>query len=170
MKQCPMCGKFSDDGVSFCSSCGAPMDGDSTVRQYPPVPSFSDFSQPGGQRAASKQEYLDLPENKKMKNNITGAAIVSYICAGITAVVMIGTMRNYVSVFDALLLIGLGLGIHFKQSRVCAILLCADGLLSMIASIVSTGTPSGYLILIAGIYATIYTFKLEKEWQQYQAQ
>ena len=169
MKQCPKCGQFFDDSASFCSACGAALGGDSQGVDFTPEP-ISYPGQPGPRKAATKQEFLNLPENKKMKNNITGAAIVSYICAGITAVVMIGTMRDYVSVFDALLLIGLGLGIHFKQSRVCAILLCADGLLSMIASIVSTGTPSGYLILIAGIYATIYTFKLEKEWQQYQAQ
>ena len=68
------------------------------------------------------------------------------------------------------LLIGLGLGIHLKQSRACAVAPCVIGVINVIVGIATSGTPSGYLVLIAGILAIVYTFKLEKAWQQYQAQ
>ena len=38
----------------------------------------------------------------------------------------------------------------------------------VIFSVVTTGSPGGYLVVIAGVFAVIYTFKAEKLWQQYQ--
>ncbi len=158
MKQCPKCGQFFDDSASFCSGCGAALDGGSQGVDFTPEP----------RKAATKQEFLKLPENKKMKNEILTAAIISYVCAGMTAAVMMGMQGNPISIIDVLLLVGLGLGIQLKQSRVCAILLCVDGLISVVVSVLAGGTPSGYLILIAGIFAIVYTFKLDKAWKQYQ--
>lgn len=173
MKQCPKCGQFFDDSATFCSACGAALDGgsaDDSGRPYPPTPLYSDPGQSGpAQRVATKQEFLKLPENAKTKKEIMTTAIVSYICAGLTAAVMIGANGNFTAIVDVLLLIGLGLGIQLKQSRVCAILLCVDGAVSVIVSLLAAGTPSGYLILIAGIFAIVYTFKLDKAWKQYQA-
>lgn len=169
MKQCPKCGQFFDDSASFCSGCGAALDGGSQGVDFTPEP-ISYPGQPEPRKAATKQEFLKLPENKKMKNEILTASIISYVCAGMTAAVMMGMQGNPISIIDVLLLVGLGLGIQLKQSRVCAILLCVDGLISVVVSVLAGGTPSGYLILIAGIFAIIYTFKLEKAWQEYQAQ
>lgn len=169
MKQCPKCGQFFDDSASFCSACGAALGGGSQGVDFTPEP-ISYPGQPAPRKAATKQEFLKLPENKKMKNEILTAAIISYVFAGINAVVQIGMQGNLVSIIDVLLLVGLGLGIQLKQSRVCAILLCVDGAYSFLVSLLAAGTPSGYLILIAGIFAIVYTFKLDKAWKQYQAQ
>ncbi len=168
MKQCPKCGQFFDDSASFCSACGAVLGGDSQGVDFTPEP-ISYPGQPGPRKAATKQELLNLPENAKMKKEIKTIAIISYICAGLTAAVMIGANGNFTAIVDVLLLIGLGLGIQLKQSRVCAILLCVDGAVSVIVSLLAAGMPSGYLILIAGIFAIVYTFKLDKAWKQYQA-
>lgn len=167
MKQCPKCGQFFDDSASFCSACGAALDGGSQGVGFTPEP-ISWPGQPAPRKAATKQEFLKLPENKKMKNDILATAIVSYVFAGINAVVRVGMQGDLVAIIDVLLLIGAGLGIQLKQSRVCAILLCVDGAISVLVGLLATGTPYGYLILIFGIFAIIYTFKLDKAWKQYQ--
>lgn len=173
MKQCPKCGQFFADGASFCSGCGTPLDGgsaDNSARQYPPTPSYSYPGQPGaGQRGITKEAFMNLPENEKIKKEIKSAGIMCYIFAGITAALMLsaGSMS---AIIDVLLLVGLGLGIQLKQSRVCAIILCLEGALTMIMSLAGGGAPAGYLVLIAGVYAIINTFKLDKAWKAYQGQ
>lgn len=169
MKQCPKCGQFFDDSASICSVCGAALGGGSSQDVDFTPESIPYSGQPEPRKAATKQEFLKLPENAKTKKEIMTTAIVSYICAGLTAAVMIGANGNFTAIVDVLLLIGLGLGIQLKQSRVCAILLCVDGAVSVIVSLLAAGMPSGYLILIAGIFAIVYTFKLDKAWKQYQA-
>ena len=67
----------------------------------------------------------------------------------------------------AILFVGLGLGIHLGQSRVCAILLTVYGGLNMIVSIMEKGRFGGWLFLLVGIDGIIYTFKFHKAWKQY---
>ena len=173
MKQCPRCGQFFADGASVCYGCGAPLDGgsaDDSGRQYPPNPSYSYPGQPGaGRRALTKEEFMNLPENAKMKKEIKSAGILCYVFAAMTGVAALNA-GNMNAILDVLLLIGLGLGIQLKQSRVCAIILCLAGALTLVWSLAETGTPGGYLVLIAGIYAIINTFKLDKAWKAYQGQ
>ena len=173
MKQCPKCGQFFDDSASFCSVCGAaPGGGSSQDVNFTPE-SIPYSGQPGPRKAATKQEFLKLPENKKMQKEILTAAGFSYVCAAMTAIgmivaVLMGMQGNLAAIIDVLLLVGLGLGIQLKQSRVCAILLFADGAISVLASILAAQTPSGYLIVIASIFAIVNTFKLDHAWKQYQ--
>lgn len=68
---------------------------------------------------------------------------------------------------DAFLLLGLALGIHIGKSRVCAVIVLVYSILNCLYALISTGKMSGYLIIIAGIYATIYTFKARKEYKEY---
>ena len=174
MKQCPKCGQFFDDSASICSVCGAALGGGGSQDVDFTPESIPYSGQPEPRKAATKQEFLKLPENTKMKKEILTAAGFSYVCAAMTAIgmiaaVLMGTQGNLAAIIDVLLLVGLGLGIQLKQSRVCAILLCVDGAVSVIVSLLAAGMPSGYLILIAGIFAIVYTFKLDKAWKQYQA-
>ena len=74
------------------------------------------------EKAATKKEFLKLPENKKYRKEINGAAIICYVCAGITLLAVLAT-GALSSIVDAAILVGLGLGIHLAQSKVCAILL-----------------------------------------------
>lgn len=39
---------------------------------------------------------------------------------------------------------------------------------NMIYMLLLAGMPGGWLILVCGIYATIYTFKYQSAWQRYQ--
>ncbi len=119
--------------------------------------------------AATKKEFLDLPENAKLKKNIRSSAIVCYICAALTLVFgMFVLDSGLLSLIDVAILAGLGLGIQLSQSRVCAALLCVYAVINTIISLVSSGQISGYLIIIAGVYAMIYTFQLDKQWKVYQ--
>lgn len=155
MKLCPKCGAECEDNAKFCTTCGEPF---ADAAEIAPAP-----------RVTTKKEFQDLPDNKKIKNQIRSSGIISYICAGITLLAGI-VSGNYWMILDAVILVVLGLLIHLKQSKICAILLLAYSIISVIISLVTTGTPSGYLIIIAGIFAVISTFKLDKAWKAYQEQ
>lgn len=120
-------------------------------------------------KAATKKEFLQLPENKKLRSNIKWAGIISYICAGITLLTILAS-GNFLSIVDVLLLVGFGLGIHLAQSKVCAILLTIYAAINMIIMLVAMGTFGGWLVLLAGIFGIVYTVQLDKAWKAYQAQ
>ena len=121
------------------------------------------------EKAATKKEFLKLPENKKMHKEINGAAIICYVCAGITLLAVLVT-GNLASILDVLLLVGLGLSVHLAQNRVCAIILLVYGTLNMITMSMQMGSFSGYLPFFAGLASTVYTIKLSKAWKAYNAE
>ncbi len=104
-----------------------------------------------------------------MKSEIKASAIIAYICAGVTLLVTL-VSGNMFSLLDVVILLVLGLLIHLKQSRACAIILLVYSLINVVYTIISTQSFGGYLIVIAGIFAVIYTFKFDKAWKAYQAQ
>ena len=165
MKQCTNCGNYSADTAAFCESCGAalPADGYTQVA-YP----GAYYQQPQAPLVTDKKAFLALPENAKMKREINTAAILCYVCAGITCVLMVLMAKNYFSLVDVALLLGLGLGVHLLQSRVCAVLLCVYAVGNTVLALATTGTPGGWLAIVAGVCAVIYTFKLDKAWKTYQ--
>ena len=68
---------------------------------------------------------------------------------------------------DAALVLGLGLGIHLKQSRVCSVVLLAYGIFSCVVILLQSGRLGSWLIILAGVFAVIYTFKLEQEYRAF---
>ncbi len=168
MKYCGSCGQPSDDAAKFCESCGSPFPADNAPPASDPAPYVQ--SPVYTPRVTTKKEFLDLPENKKVKSEIKTAGIICYICAGITLLASFAMNTFPLALLDVAILVGLGLGIQLAHSRVCAIILTVYAASSMIIGLVQTGRPSGYLVLIAGIFAVIYTFKAEKLWKQYQQQ
>ena len=165
MKYCPRCGAAVEEGSKFCVTCGASLTGSEV-----PAEGFSDVPAPFyAPKVSTKKEFLDLPENKKMKSEIKASAIIAYICAGVTLLVTL-VSGNMFSLLDVVILLVLGLLIHLRQSRACAIILLVYSLINVVYTIISTQSFGGYLIVIAGIFAVIYTFKLDKAWKAYQAQ
>ncbi len=150
MITCPNCGAVNADGAGFCVSCGAPL---STAPA-----------------AATKKEFLKLPENKKVRSELNGASIICYVCAGITLAVGIAAGGFPFVLLDVAILVGLGLGIHLSHSRVCAVILLVYAAVNSVVGLLQSGRFSGYLVLIAGIFAVIYTFRAEKSWQAYRQQ
>ncbi len=151
MKQCPQCGALCEDDATFCTTCGQ---------------SFADDLSPAA-RVATKAEFVALPENQPLKKQLSTSGILCYICAGITLLVsLIG--GNTWGILDVVILLVLGLFIHLKQSRVCAIILLVYSIFNVVYTLIATGRFGGYLIVIAGVYAVISAFKLDKAWKAYQ--
>lgn len=71
------------------------------------------------------------------------------------------------SVLDAILILGLALGIHIGKSRACAVIILVYSILNCLYALVRTGRAGGYLIIIAGGYATMYTFMARREYKEY---
>lgn len=171
MKNCPSCGQPCADTEKFCGNCGFAFTEANAVAPQAVSAQYG-FAQPSvtAPKVATKKEFLKLPENKKIRSEINGSAIVAYVCAGVTLLAGILTGGFPYVLIDVAILVGLGLGIMLAQNRACAVILFAYALLNMIVGIAQNGTPSGYLVVIAGVLAIIYTFKAEKLWKQYQQQ
>ena len=169
MKECPKCGAVAQDSEHFCSSCG---------NSFPDLPVSA--SAPNGTQsnglfgdyvpatAKTKAEFMALPENAALYNACRTSAIFCYICGAITLVLMCFVFGNWFSLIDVAVVVGLGLGIHIKQSRVCAIILLVYAVINTIYMTATVGRPSGWIILIAGIFAVIRTSQAESAWKRYQ--
>lgn len=122
-------------------------------------------------RDISFKEFYQKHCSASVKKNINGASILLYFCSAITLLVSFAATALGVDIMaaalDAFLLLGLALGIHIGKSRVCAVIVLVYSILNCLYALISTGKMSGYLIIIAGIYATIYTFKARKEYKEY---
>lgn len=67
-----------------------------------------------------------------------------------------------------LIIIGLGIGVMFFQSRVCAGIALALSAYNMISSIVQMHRASGWLPFLASIYAVYATIEFANAWKQYE--
>ena len=130
----------------------------------------NDYYSPGDRpRALTKKEFLELPENIKLKKNIRSSAIICYVAALLSGVVGFLVLDTGAFILlDVAILVGLGLGVHLKQSKVCSVLLLVYAVASCILNLISNGQASGWLIILAGVYAVGATFKLDKQWKAYQ--
>lgn len=182
---CPKCGTSVQDDQTFCPNCGtrvADPEGAPASDFYPPFTAqeagsvggqpyaqsvYPNAGQGFGPRCTTRKEFLMLPENKKLRSQIRGAAIICYICGGLTLLLMIISL-NLMMLLDVAILVGLGLGVHLAYSRVCAILLAVYAVFSVIVGLVVNGTISGWLIVVAAVFAVLCTFNLEKGWKIYQ--
>ena len=117
-----------------------------------------------------KEFYKDYCSSE-VKKNITGSAVALYVCCGITFLAAIAAsvlgVDIMAGIIDAILILGLALGIQIGKSRACAVIILVYSIINCIYSLVSTGKLGGYLIIIAAVYATIYTFKARKEYNEY---
>lgn len=128
------------------------------------------YFQTAPKTATTKKEFLKLEENKKLYTACRASAILCYICAGISVVLMCFILKNWFSIFEIVLIVGLGLGIHLKQSRVCAIILLIYSVINSIFLYIGYGRFGGWLVILAGIYAVIATFNANNAWKEYQQQ
>ena len=126
------------------------------------------LSQLGTPRASTKKEFLALPENRSLKKSILTGAIICYIGAVLSGVMgfLFPDIGPYIFV-DVAIMFLLGLGVHLKQSKLCAIALLVYAVASCVLTAISTGKFSSWLIIMAGVYAVSATFKLDKLWKEY---
>ena len=157
--KCPTCGTEIQPGQQFCPSCGAKQAaGQAWGNPYAGAAAAEN-------RNISKSEFCRSYAPDKMRKNIRASAILCYITAAITAVFAI--LFNPFMFLDVIIVLVLGLLIHLKQSRVCAVLLLAYSLFNCVVMMMSTGQFSGWLVILAGVFAVIYTFQAEKAYQEF---
>lgn len=104
----------------------------------------------------------------KVSKNINASAIMMYIVAGITLLANVIYAGNALGLLDVFVVIGMGLGIQLAQSRACAVVAAVYSVINCIVTIIMTGVPGGWLIIVASIYAVIATFKFNEAWDNYQ--
>ncbi len=153
---CVACGAELPEGALLCPSCGRVMSSAEVAK----VKAKSGV--------LTKKEFYQLPGMKACRNNIRGCAIMLYFCAGMTTLAAV-LLRSILlaSIIDGVLLLVLGLWLQFGQSRVCAILTLCYGVFSMVIVAIEYGKVQGWLIPLAGVWATIYTFKFHNLWGKY---
>ena len=157
--KCPTCGAEIQPGQQFCPSCGARQLVDQAWgNPYTPAAAVEN-------RDISKSEFCRSYASDKMRKNIRGCAILCYISAAFTAVFAI--LLSPTMLLDSIIVLVLGLLIHLKQSRVCAVILLAYSLINLVVMLLSTGRITGWFIILAGVFGVIYTFQLEKAYQEF---
>lgn len=155
--KCEGCGAELEKGAIICPQCGR------AVERTEPTVDENFATNP-----MTKKEFYKLGAMKSCRVNINSCAALLYFSAAVTAVVsLIGMEGIASSLLDAIVLLVLGLLIQLTRSRVAAIVAAAYGLLGMVISIASTGQRSGYLIVLAGIWAVYYTFQFHSRWNKY---
>ena len=116
--------------------------------------------------AENKTDFVALEQNKDIVGLITAAGIICYIAAALTLIFAVIIAGNPFSLIDVGILLICGIGIHAAQSRVCAIILTVYSLVSMILTIIN-GSFGGWLVVLAGIFAIVATFKFHSRWAAY---
>lgn len=115
-------------------------------------------------RVITKKEYIKSYADEPMIKDIKKAAIAGYVCTGITAVLGFA-MASVTMIVEALIITGLLLGMHLGRKKWCAITYLVISILDCIISLAVTGKPSGWLLIISGIWAVVTFRKLEKAYQ-----
>lgn len=149
-------------------NAGAAQPGSGAGQMPAGVGSFNGNAVQGGQAPMTKDQFYKHPNIASVRSQIRSAGIICYVVAGITLVLSTLGGNPFGALLDVLLIVGLGLGIQLGKSRVCAIILTVYGALNTIMVTLQQGRIGGWWILLAGIYAVIYTFKYQSAWVEYQ--
>lgn len=112
-----------------------------------------------------KMQFTKTICPKSIKVIILISAIFCYISAGVT---LMAALINPFSVFDAAIVLALGLLIHILKSRIAACFLLAYALFNLIVSLLLLGQIGGWLIIAAAVLAVMGTFQFHIQFAQYQ--
>lgn len=171
---CQSCGSENEPNAKFCGRCGAPMPVINATQYAAPnvmpnsMPVMGMVQPQYMRRMVTKKEFFKSQEMSKVSKNINASAIMMYIVAGITLLANVIYTGNALGLLDVFVVIGMGLGIQLAQSRACAVVAAVYSVINCIVTIIMTGVPGGWLIIVASIYAVIATFKFNEAWDNYQ--
>lgn len=119
----------------------------------------------------SFKEFYKFYCPSKIKKNINAAAIMLYCCSALNFLLFFVSAKigisGLVSVVDAVLVLGLALGVHIGKGRACAVIVLVYSILNCLYCLVTKGQLGGYVIIIAGVYATIFTFMARREYKEF---
>lgn len=170
---CTKCGAVQNADAAFCTKCGAPIAKSAADNGYTPYgnPASAGPSAPFSGIAAnpniSRSEFVKKYATPDVRKNILAAGIMGYICAGVTAATALAF--NPIGLIDALVFLGLMLGVHLGKNLPCAIISLVVAAFEVIVGIVLTGQVTGVLWIAAGIYAVVGTSKASKQYKAFKA-
>ncbi len=143
---CISCGTQLPARTMFCSVCGQ-------KRQQ--------VLSPG--QPVSRKDFINKYAQPSFKKDIRNIAIFCYVCAGITF--LVSFLYNTLGIIDALLLVGLALGMQLTKNSGFAIGILVLSILECISGLASGSIPFWWLI--AGISAVVTFGKLDKQYKQF---
>lgn len=186
---CPKCGKeIVDEGVNcpFCGEAVAAQDSasetavpkatataqfGSNYEATPQQPSSAAWGNPANmvidRKSVTKKEYIKKYAPANLKKNIKSSAIVCYVCVAISAIASIALLGSPWMLIDVAIYLGLTLGMHLGNSKLCAILLLIFSIVECAISFYQFGTPSGWWLIIASGSAVSTFNKLGKEYNKF---
>lgn len=173
---CNGCGNYLPENAQFCTVCGRKRldtnientisQSTSSCQQTVPQTNYyahAEASVPPVGFPISKKEFINKYAQPSLRKNITSIAILCYVCSGLTFIV--SCIFNPWGIIDALILLGLALGMHLAKSKVCAILILILSIIEVLMSIVSGSFPFWWLV--AGISAVTTFSKIEKQYKTF---
>lgn len=167
---CRGCGSKLNPGACFCGECGTEV----TQNQPMAEPANeqenvwrAESIQAQSIGPVSKKEFIEKYASPGCRKDIKSTAILCYVCVGITTILSLAV--NPIGFIDALILLGLALGMHLGKSKVCAILILIYSCLNAIIGLVTTGSVTGWMIIITGVFAVKTFNKIEKEYKEFQS-
>ena len=180
MRYCTVCGApVSQENTKFCPNCGRDLQADSAPATAQTQPTAGTVN-PAAQMKKRSPELAPAGLDKatffkrysRGRQNCIGAAILCYISAGLTAVLALTNIVDFINIYafiDVFVILILGLLVHLLRSRVAAVLLLAYAVYNVVVMVMSTGEFAGWWLLIAGVFAVIGAFQCVKEWKAYLA-
>lgn len=162
---CANCGNRVEDGASNCPGCGAPV---MAGGEYSAISGYTESQ-------LDRKGFYRHPNVSSLSKQIKACGIAMYILAVFNLVfyLYLGGLIFAVSpeIIEAVIafvfMMGLGLGIHLGQSRVCAVILTIYGVYNIGVNYINSGRFGGWAFLLVGCYALTATFKFQKAWKQY---
>ncbi len=189
---CPKCGKEMIDESVNCPFCGATAAQETAAETVaseatatapfgnnyeaaPQQPTSAAWGNPANvtantvvdRKSVTKKEYIAKYAPQNLKKNIKSAAIVCYVCVGISAIASFALLKNPWMLIDVAIYLGLTLGMHLGNSKICAILLLVFSILECAYSVYQFGTPAGWWLIIAAVSAVSTFNKLGKEYNKF---
>ena len=112
----------------------------------------------------TKKEYIKHHAGENFQRNLRNTAIVGYILAGLN--LLFALTLNIFALLDVAIILGLTLGMHLGKSKGCAVGLLIYSIYSVLFSLITTGSLSGWLLLVLGIMAVQVFTKAEKRYKE----
>ena len=79
-------------------------------------------------------------------------------------------MANPIGIVLGIIIAGLVLGFHLAKNKICAIVWLILVSLDCIVSIATVGSPSGWIMIIAGVWAVKALNKADKEYKAFKGE